>query len=82
MVRIRDSAWIEPIFTLPRFAGGSSLSEGRALPGEAPTLPLEDSREGEYSREGEDVAYLVGSFETDHQARRAGRVRFLLPWAA
>ena len=29
----------EPIFTLPRFAGWSSLSEGRALPGEAPTLP-------------------------------------------
>ena len=69
MVRFRNIASVYPIFTLPRFAGGSSLSEGRArpkvitnpaLPGEAPTLPLEDSREGEGD------AYPCGTFELDH----------------
>ena len=47
VVRFNHSARAQPIFTRPGFAGGSSLGEGRALPGEAPTLPLEDSREGE-----------------------------------
>ena len=40
------------------------LGEGGALPGEAPTLPLEDSREGE----GE--AYPRGIFQTEHLAKQ------------
>ena len=40
VVRFKNSVRVWQLFTLPRFAGGSSLSEGRALPGEAPTLPL------------------------------------------
>ena len=61
MVRFTNTPRVEPeIFTLPRFAGGSSLSEGRALPGEAPTLHWQDSRGGE----GE--ACPRGTFGPDH----------------
>ena len=40
VIRFQTEPRVDQIFTLLRFAGGSSLSEGRTLPGEAPTLPL------------------------------------------
>ena len=67
MVHFSNTPRVKPIFTLPRFAGGSSLPRGEGPPRRSADPPTGKTR-GRVQGE----AYPCGTFETDRKAGRRG----------